>query len=296
MTADAEKITDIFETRPRTLSFEFFPPKTDKGRINLFAAAEKLMELGPDFFSVTYGAGGSTSKSTLDIVKELQARHNIPVMHHFTCTKHSRMEIRKQLNEMMASGIRNILALRGDPPADEVTYEPGPDEPRYAFELIRIIRERAGWFSIGAAAFPEGHPQTANKELDSFYTRVKQDAGAEFAITQVFFENELYGEFVDRTRAAGVTIRLIPGILPITNYPRLLNFCETCGATVSPRITEIFAPLADDLDATYEKGLQVVTAQCRDLLARGAPGLHFYCLNKPEPVTTIHKALGDWRQ
>ncbi|MCD4825747.1 MAG: methylenetetrahydrofolate reductase [Phycisphaerae bacterium] len=290
-----KKISDIFDTKPRTLSFEFFPPKTDKGRDNLFAAAEKLMELQPDFFSVTYGAGGSTSKSTLDIVQELQRRHDIPVMHHFTCTKHSRVEIREQLNEMMASDIHNIMALRGDPPADEPHYEPGPDEPRYAFELIKIIRERAGWFTVGVAAFPEGHLDTPTKELDSLYTRVKQDVGADFAITQVFFETELYRQFADRMAAAGITMRLIPGILPITNYQRLCQFCETCGATVSPGIHDTFSPLADDLDATGRKGIEVVTEQCRTLLALGAPGLHFYCLNKPEPVTTIHNALGDWR-
>jgi methylenetetrahydrofolate reductase (NADPH) len=289
------KITEIFQQKPRTLSFEFFPPKTDKGRANLFAAAEALMDLRPDFFSVTYGAGGSTSKSTLEIVCELQDTHGIPVMHHFTCTKHTREHIRQQLNEMMARDVHNILALRGDPPADEPHYTPGPDEPRYAFELVRLVRERADWFDVGVAVFPEGHIETPNIDLDSMYTRIKQEMGANFGITQLFFESSLYSRFVARLRDAGVTMRLIPGVLPITNYPRLLDFCETCGASVPPIVHELFGPLAEDLDATLEKGKQFAVEHSRALLDAGAPGLHFYCLNKPQPVTDILKKLGDFR-
>ena len=211
------RITEIFDEKPRTLSFEFFPPKTDKGHDNLYATAEQLMTLQPDFFSVTYGAGGSTSKSTLDIVKTLQERHGIPVMHHFTCTKHNRKQIREQIDEMKACNIHNIMALRGDPPADEPDYEPGPDEPRYAFELVQMIREYGNWFSVGVAAFPEGHLETATLELDSMFTRIKQEMGADFAVTQLFFEIELYKAFMKRLGEMGVSMRIIPGIMLITS-------------------------------------------------------------------------------
>jgi len=290
------KITDVFAAKPRTLSFEFFPPKSEKGRANLFRAAEALQALSPDFMSVTYGAGGTDSHATLDIVKELQQEHGIPVMHHFTCTQHSRKEIREELNDLMLSGIHNILALRGDAPADEPAWQPGPDEPRYAFELIQLVRERADWFSIGVAVFPEGHPDTSTLELDAMYTRVKQEAGADFGITQLFFDAAQYGHFLTRMATEGVMMRLIPGVLPITNYPRLLQFCELCGATVPDLVRETFEPIADDLEATREKGIEFVTTLCRDLLALGAPGLHFYALNREEPTATILNALGDdWR-
>ncbi len=292
-----QNISNIFENKPRTLSFEFFPPKTEVGRERLFQAAAELAELEPDFFSVTYGAGGSTSNSTLQIVETLQEKHNIPVMHHLTCTKHTRNDIREQLNEMMVSGVHNILALRGDAPADELHWQPGPDEPRYAFELIKLIRERAGWFTVGGALFPEGHPETDGLDLDSMYTRIKQDIGAEFGITQVFFENDVYRDFIQRTDTAGVSIRCIPGILPIVNYDRLVRFCETCKATLSPRIRNIFEPLAGDATATLEKGIDIVSEQCKELLEMGAPGLHFYCLNNAEPARSILSHLDTfWKE
>jgi len=286
------KVTEIFDEKPRTFSFEFFPPKTDKGRANLFKAAEALAPLA-DHFSVTYGAGGSTSKATLEIVKALQSRLKKPVVHHFTCVKHTHSDIRAALEEMRRADVRNILAMRGDPPADEPDYKPGPEEPRYSYELVKAIRQQHDdWFAVGVAGFPEGHINTPTKKLDSEYLKIKQDAGADFVVTQLFFDNNEYYEFVERVGAEGVTLRLIPGILPITDYAKLLQFCDTCGATVTQSIKDIFEPLADDAEATYQKGIEVVTRQCRDLLDHGAPGLHFFCLNKTEPITTIYKNLG----
>lgn len=290
-----EKITEIMARKPRTLSFEFFPPKTPKGRDNLFKAAEELMQLQPDFFSVTYGAGGGTARNTLEIVEELQKIHDIPVMHHLTCTKHGRTRIREQLNEMMTSNVLNILALRGDPPEEEYDYQPGPDEPRYAFELVQLIRERADWFAIGVAAFPEIHQETPTAELDSLYTRIKQDVGADFAITQLFFQSDLYEQFLQRLREKGVTMRVIPGVLPITNFPKLTQFCQMCGASVPQEVCEQFDPIAEDLDATVEKGKGFIADHSRRLLELGAPGLHFYCLNRSRPVVDIVESLGDFR-
>ena len=287
------KISDIFAKKDRTLSFEFFPPKTTKGWENLFKAAQELMLLHPDFFSVTYGAGGSTTKNTLDIVQKLQDQHSIPAMHHFTCTKHNRTDIRQQLEMMDKLGIHNILALRGDPPADETDYQPGVDEPRYAFELIKLIREFGDKFSIGVAVFPETHPEAKTEEIDTMVAKIKEHSGAEFGITQLFFDAETYKKFADRMKSAGITMRLIPGILPITNYNRLVDFCKICHATVPQFIHDKFAPIADDLEATKMLGIEVATKLCEDLLEAGAPGLHFYCLNKTEPTKTICENLID---
>ncbi|MBT3278305.1 MAG: 5,10-methylenetetrahydrofolate reductase [Phycisphaerales bacterium] len=289
------RIDEIFRKRLRTLSFEFFPPKTDKGREGLFAAAESLMDLNPDFFSVTYGAGGTTAENTLSIVKELQERHEIPVMHHFTCTKHSRVELRQELEDMQAAGVTNLLALRGDPPANEQDYVPGKDEPRYAFELLRLIREYGDAFCVGVAAFPENHPRSENETIDSLVLRMKQETGADFAITQLFFENDHYRNFIQRTNNVGVTMRRIPGILPVTNLTSYLRFCTQCDVAPSDAIVNTLRPHEEDADAMATAGVDFAIRQCQDLLDSSAPGLHFYCLNKAEPVTTICRELGQWR-
>lgn len=286
-----KKITDIFAKKEKTFSFEFFPPKTDKGRDKLAETAAFFAQQGADFFSVTYGAGGSESKATLDVVLNLLYHHDVPVMHHLTCVKHTFDDIRKQLAGMQRVGVQNIMALRGDPPANDPGYKPGPDHPRFGYELIKLIREHGDWFSIGVPGFPEGHPLTPTLDLDSKYLKVKQDCGADFVVTQVFFDNHLYYDYLKRTAREGVAMRVIPGILPITDYAKLVQFCQTCGATIPQWIHDTFAPLKDDPEATLQKGIDVVTRQCQDLLDHGAPGLHFYCLNKIEPTTAIFMAL-----
>jgi len=285
------KITDIFMERPRTLSFEFYPPKTEKGMENLFASCPKLVDLGADFFSVTYGAGGSTSTQTIQTVEGLLERFAVPAIHHFTCIKHTWDSIRSEVSRMRQMGVRNIMALRGDPPTAEPDYKFRPDQPRYAYQLIEMIREHQGYFAVGVAAFPEGHPLTPTLELDSYFLKMKQDAGADYAITQFFFDNQTYYEFLYRARKAGVTMRLIPGVLPVTNYDNLVKFAGNCRANVPQFIREAFEPIKDDHDATIKKGVEFTVRQCQDLLDHGAPGLHFYCLNKTEPVSTIIKSL-----
>ncbi len=289
------RIDDIFRKRLRTLSFEFFPPRSDKGREGLLCAAEELMKLRPDFFSVTYGAGGTTAANTLALVEELQDRHGIPVMHHFTCTKHSRVELRAELEEMQRAGVTNILALRGDPPVDEQDYVPGKDEPRYAFELLRLIREYGDAFCVGVAAFPQIHPRSENDTVDSLVLRMKQETGADFALTQLFFDNDDYRNFIERTNNVGVTMRRIPGILPVTSLTSYLRFCKLCDMEPATTICDTLAPFDSEPDAMAAAGVEFAIAQCRDLLYSSAPGLHFYCLNKSEPVTTICNALGQWR-
>ena len=285
-----KKLTELFAGKDRTISFEFFPPRTEKGIGKLYETAAVLAEVA-DFFNVTYGAGGTSRDTTLQVVLELQKRFTLPVVHHLTCVRNTFDDIRRDLKAFKEAGVRNILAMRGDPPADEPNYTPGPDEPRYGYELVKLAREYGDFFAVGVPGFPEGHPQTPTKELDSKYLRVKQDAGADFVFTQLFFDNSLYYEFRDRVRSAGVTMRLIPGLLTITDYPKLVEFCGRCGATVPQSITDAFKPILDDPQASYEKGVELAIKQCQDLLDNGAPGLHLYCLNKIEPVMTVYNSL-----
>ncbi len=281
------KISDILREKERTYSFEFFPPKTEKGRERLHEAASVYATLEPDWFSVTYGAGGSTRGLTMDITDEFQRSFGVPVMHHFTCIGHSQAELKAMLAEMKKRSICNILALYGDPPQDVEHWEPAPDRLEYCYQLVELIRSNDSFFSIGVAGFPEGHIDCPDKEIDSKYLKIKIDAGGDFAITQLFFDNKDYFEYVERVRKIGVTVRIIPGILPITDYQRLLRFCNTCGATIPQRVHDIFGPLDGDDEASYKAGVEFAVEQCNELLEGGAPGLHFYTLNKLDPTRDI---------
>ncbi len=287
-----KKLTDIFQSRERTFSFEIFPPKTGKGEVSLGEALKELALLPFDFVSVTYGAGGSSRGSTIRWVRQVQEQYTIPVVHHFTCVIHTRNDVRAALDSFKASGVSNILALRGDPPKESPGWTPGADNFQYASDLVRFIRDQYGdFFSIGVAGFPEGHPLAKNRECDADILRKKIDAGGEFVMTQLFFDNALYFDYVKRLRARGVTARVIPGVLPITSYEGVVNFCKGCGASVPQRVHDIFGPIAEDKEKTLQAGIHFAVEQCRDLLAGGAPGIHFYTLNRAEPVRTILEAL-----
>ena len=288
-----KKITDIFKEKDKTFSFEFFPPKTPKGVENLYKTADELNELGPDFISVTYGAGGSSRGATMEICNEIQKRHSIPVMHHFTCVGHSREELTNIIDQMKDNNIKNILALRGDPPKGSEDLQPADDELKYCYELNDLIRSKYGdFFSIGVAGFPEGHINCPDKATDSKYLKIKIDHGGEFVVTQLFFDNAVYSEYLNRLKSEGVNVRVIPGILPITSYEGLLKFCNICGTSVTEEIHQIFKPLSGDDAATREAGIDFAVKQCQDLLERGAPGIHFFSLNKVEPTKEIWKRLG----
>lgn len=288
-----QKITDIFRKKEKTFSFEFFPPKTPQGVTKLYKVVEELNALGPDFVSVTYGAGGSTRGATMEICSEIQMRFTLPVMHHLTCVGHTRKELMTIINQMESGNIKNILALRGDPPQGADKWELSPDSPEFCYELIDLIRDSYGdFFSIGVAGFPEGHIHCPDKETDSRYMKIKINHGGEFIITQLFFDNAIYSEYLERLQRAGVTVRVIPGILPITSYEGLLKFCKLCGATVTPEVHEIFRPLREDNGAMKKAGIEFAVRQCRDLLDRGAPGLHFFTLNRTEPTREIWNRLG----
>ncbi len=287
-----KKITEIFQNQERTFSFELFPPKTETGYQQLLITIKELAALKPDFFSCTYGAGGGSRDKTFDIVEHIQTQHHIPAVAHLTCVCHTKEEIKNILSQIKNRGINNVLALRGDPPRDNPTWTPGPDNFKYSSELCQTIRTSFGQdFSIGVAGFPEGHVLCPDRNQDANFLKLKFDHGADYVITQLFFNNKDYFDYVKRLRTLGITARIIPGILPITDYNSLVKFTALCGASISDEVKSIFAPIADDKEKVYQAGVLFAIKQCRELLWGGAPGLHFYALNKLQPVLDILKAL-----
>ncbi len=287
------KLTDIFAKKERTFSIEVFPPKTKEGLAALYRTVASLTEMQPDYVSVTYGAGGSTKGPTREIATEVQRRFNLPAMHHLTLVNQTKEELASIIKQIEDDGIRNIMALRGDPPPEMGgKFRKVEGGIEYCYELIDMIREIGGdYFSIGVAGFPEGHPDCPSKEQDTAFLKQKIDHGAEFVVTQFFFENELYSEYLERTAKAGINVRIIPGVLPVTDYDKLLDFARRCGAYICDLVHETFAPIRREPELMLRQGADFAVAQCEDLLRRGAPGIHFYCLNKVEPVRTIMERL-----
>ncbi|VAX35582.1 5,10-methylenetetrahydrofolate reductase [hydrothermal vent metagenome] len=282
------KIIDIFKQKEKTLSFELFPPKTEKGYENLLTTIEQLSALKPDFISCTYGAGGGNRDKTFDIVQLLQEKYNIVGLAHLTCVLNTKEELKNILTDAKTRGIQNILALRGDPPVDNPDWQPGENNFKYSSELCAFICEHfQDYFGIAVAGFPEGHILCPDRNKDAEYLKLKFDNGADFVMTQLFFNNQDYFDYVKRLRKVGVKASILPGILPITNYQGLLKFTATCGATVTQEVKDIFEPIADDKEAVLKAGINFAVKQCQDLLAGGAPGLHFYTLNKISPVDKI---------
>jgi methylenetetrahydrofolate reductase (NADPH) len=282
-------------------SFEFYPPKTDDGVRQLFETVEALRPLGPAYVSVTYGAGGSTRDRTLEIVTRLKRETEVEAMAHVTCVGSSREEIAAVLDEVAAAGIQNVLALRGDPPRGATRFEPHPDGFRYASELVAFIRgQRDRWrFCVGAAAYPEGHVETRDLAQDLANLKTKVDAGADFLVTQLFFKNAYYFRFVERARAAGIQAPILPGIMPFTNVEQVERFTAMCGAQIPPPLRAAMEVRRDDAEAALQLGVAHATLQCADLLRRGAPGIHFYTLNRSPATRAIVAALRasePWRE
>lgn len=286
------RIKDLFDHREKTYSFELFPPKTDKGFENLLKTIVQLCELQPDFISCTYGAGGGNREKTFDVVQHIEGQHHVIGMAHLTCVLNTKADIATIVEDIKSRGLRNILALRGDPPKDHPDWQPTDDNFKYSSELAAFIREKYGdHFGIAVAGFPEGHILCRDRDKDAEFLKLKIDAGADFVITQLFFDNKDYFEYIERLRKIGVDVRVIPGILPITNYENLQRFCSVCGAIVTDQVKSIFEPLRDDPDATVKAGIEFAIRQCRELLDGGAPGIHFYCLNKVHPTDEILQAV-----
>jgi methylenetetrahydrofolate reductase (NADPH) len=284
------RIADLLEQRRPVFSFEFFPPKTDEGRRTLESTLEVLKDDSPDFVSMTYGAGGSTRNATVDLTRWIRHDLGIEAMAHLSCVGEPRERLLEILGQIEAAGVENVLALRGDPPRGESEWRPHPGGLHYSVELIRLIRDNLDC-CIGAACFPEIHPDAPDRESDLRYAFEKQEAGAAFLITQLFFDNELYFDFVEQARAAGIAVPIVPGIMPVTNYGQIHRFTELCGATIPDELEEQLHGRADDPDAVAELGVAYATLQCSDLLARGAPGIHFYTLNRSTATRAILAAL-----
>jgi methylenetetrahydrofolate reductase (NADPH) len=284
------RIDRILEQRRPVFSFEFFPPKTDEGQRTLEGTLETLADDAPDYVSVTYGAGGTTRNRTVEITKSIKQDLGIEAMAHLSCVGEPAERLVEILGEIDSAGIENVLALRGDPPRGESEWKPHPGGLSYSVDLIRLISERFD-FCVGAACFPEIHPDAPDRASDLRYAREKAEAGAGFLITQLFFDNDSYFAYVEEARAAGVEVPIVPGIMPITNYGQIKRFTEMCGATIPEDLTAQLDGRADDPEAVAELGVAYATLQCSDLLARGAPGIHFYTLNRSPATRAILAAL-----
>ena len=283
-----------------SFSFEFFPPRTDEGERNLGRALAELSRLRPTFVSVTYGAAGSATekRKTVDIVAHLKRDYGMEGMAHFTCVGATVAQLRETLDTMRDAGIDNVLALRGDPPRGETTWTATEGGLSHSRELIELIRDQYD-FAIGAACFPEVHADAADAASDLRYLKEKVDAGARFLITQLFYDNDAYYDFVARARDAGIDVPIIPGIMPITDLGQIKRITGMCGATIPDGLLRELELRADQPAAVSDLGVAHATLQCADLLAAGAPGIHFYTLNRSPATRAILGALrilAPWRR
>ena len=280
----------LSERRP-CFSFEFFPPKTAAGVTELYQTVRELATLEPGYVSVTYGAGGSTRELTIDLVSTIKKETGIEAMAHLTCVGHSRAELREILGRFADAGMENLLPLRGDPPKGEDAFVRPTDGFAYASELTAFIREEKFGFCLGGACYPEGHLESESRESDLQHLKQKVTAGVDFLITQVFFDNAFYFHFVERARAAGITRPIVPGIMPITNFAQIDRITRMCGATIPMRLRLALERCKDDPEALLQLGVAHATLQCVELLERGAPGVHFYTLNRSRASKMIVAAL-----
>jgi methylenetetrahydrofolate reductase (NADPH) len=287
------KIRDILATTRPTISFEFFPPKDDKAMATLLETLARLRELHPSFTSCTYGAGGSTRARTLEVTLKIKQQFGLEAMAHFTCVGQRLIEIDSALENFSQQGIENVLALRGDRPVGQPEPPEGwfPDFP-HAVHLIRHLRERFGdRFSLGCAGYPEKHPEALDFDADLQRLKEKVAAGADFIITQLFFDNASFFRFVERARAAGIGVPIIAGIMPVTNVAQVKKFTLMCGAVIPAEMQRALEPMAGNAFAVQRYGVEWSTRQCRELLAHGVDGLHFYTLNRSQSSRQIVENL-----
>src|SRR5207302_177964 len=283
------KIAQMLAAGRPLFSFEFFPPKDDAAAAQLVDTIADLKLLKPDYVSVTYGAGGSTRTKTLELVARIKHDVGIEAMAHLTCVGHSKAEIRVILQDLAGHGIENVLALRGDPPRGETAFKPHPDGYHYANELAEeVARQR---FCFGVAGYPEKHPEAPSFEVDLKNLKRKVEAGASFVTTQLFFQNAHYFDFVARAGAVGIRVPIIAGIMPVTNYSQIQRFTALCGATLPQDLKAELETVQGDLDAVTQIGIRYAAHQCEELLRKGAPGIHFYTLNKSRATREILQHL-----
>jgi methylenetetrahydrofolate reductase (NADPH) len=284
------RIDTLFKSGLPTLSVEFFPPKTDEGFASLYKTIDDLKPLQPSFVSVTYGAGGSTRAKTVELTEKVQSDIGIRTMSHLTCVGHTQDEIGAILDDLWAKGVRNILALRGDPPAGAAQFTPTPGGFAVSQQLVKFVRGRHD-FCIGVAGYPEGHPSCLNLTRDLEHLKGKIDAGGNFITTQLFFDNTDFLRFRDRVRAMGVTCPIVAGIMPIGNVSQIKRFVGMCGAKIPQPLLLKLESLESDPEAVYQAGVDYAVEQCRNLAANGVDGLHFYTLNKSKATVDIVRKL-----
>jgi len=283
-------IADLFESGRPIISFEFFPPKTDAGYRSLFHTIQDLKKLSPGFVSVTMGAGGSTRAKTVDLTIEITREIGLETMAHLPCTGFRPPEVDEILGRLEAGGVHNVLALRGDPPRDDPDFVPPDDGFRYANELVAHIRRRGG-FTIGAACCPEKHPEAPSAEIDLENLKRKVEAGADFLVSQFFFDNTLFFEFVERARSLDIRIPIVPGIMPIATVSGIRRMAGMNGTSFPPELEAELQRVEGDERATYELGVRWARDQCEELLEQGVPGIHFYTLNKSPATREIYQSL-----
>jgi methylenetetrahydrofolate reductase (NADPH) len=284
------RIPELLKRPQPCFSFEFFPPKTPEGEEALFETIAALAPLQPDFVSVTYGAAGSTRDGTVEIATRIKREHGIETMAHLSCVGETVEGIETILERLAEGGIENVLALRGDPPRGEVDFVAPPGGLQGSAELAAFIRARGEW-GIGGSSFPEVHPDAASPQADIAYLREKVEGGAEFLITQLFFDNGVFFDWLGEVRRGGIEVPVIAGLMPITSLAAIRRICSICEARIPPRLEAGLEACAGDLAAEREFGLAYAAAQCDELLAAGVEGIHFYTLNKPSPTAAILASL-----
>ncbi|MEP7089899.1 MAG: methylenetetrahydrofolate reductase [NAD(P)H] [Nocardioidaceae bacterium] len=289
--ADVPSVSDLIAAGERSISFEFFPPKDEAGERQLWTALRELEALRPTFVSVTYGAGGSTRDRTIRVTEGIASQTTLTPIAHLTCVGHTREELRSVIGSYAAAGVRNVLALRGDPPDGPGTpWTATPGGLDYASELIELVSS-LGDFCVGAAAFPEGHREAASVGADALVMKAKQDAGAAFAITELFFRTDDYFALRERCDDVGVHLPILPGIMPITSLPQIRRMTELSGREIPHEVVERVSRWEGDPAAVRAEGIAIATEMCDDLLAGGAPGLHFYTLNRSKATREIYAGL-----
>lgn len=285
------RISDKFKERTHGISLEFFPPKSAGGKDAFMKVVKNLSTVDPLYVSVTYGAGGTTRERTVSTLKWIKQETDLSVMSHLTCIGATRASVGALMREYRDHGIDNILALRGDPPRNAPDFDPARGEFKYARDLVEFVKED-GHFSIAVAVYPEGHGQSPSIEKDMEYTKQKIDAGADFGITQMFFDNRYYYEFMDRAEKLGITIPILPGIMPIVDCKKIKEFAGFCNTTVPKEILDRMEPVMDMPEEMRKLGVEFAARQCEDLMKHGVNYFHFYTMNRSDSVSEILKAIG----
>jgi len=284
------RLSELYQSNQIDISCELFPPKTKEGLQNVLEEVSTLRRFQPAFFSMTYGAAGSTQNLTLELVDQLKNKIGVETMCHLTVVGQSKEDTREALRFLQKKGIYNLIALRGDPPAGQTNFKPHPDGFQYAADLVREA-EQTNFFSIAVAGFPEKHPDSPNQASDLTYLKEKVDAGAEVIITQLFFDNRYYFDYVEKVRKEGIKVPVIPGILPILSSKQIRRFTALCKSTLPPTVDQMLQKYESDPESATQYGIELATKQCEELIQKGVPGVHFYCLNRSRSVAAILRSL-----